>query len=235
MCQVSARIHRILASCSTLIPLLLSLACAAQASVNAPPPATNKSLVIIGASYAEEWRTPPLPGYSVINKALCGQVTSEVRERFERDVIELKPDAVLIWGHNNDVLRSTPENMAATKRLAEENYEAMIAQARAAGITPILVTELTLPIPDTFTEKVMSFVGGLLGKTDYRVQKNTEIKALNSWLRDYARAQNIQLLDLELALDSSNGTRKPEYARPDHSHITPEGYEAITKYVVAQL
>ncbi|MFC4313289.1 GDSL-type esterase/lipase family protein [Steroidobacter flavus] len=234
MYHLPARIHRLRALCSALTYVLLALACPARASVNASA-FFQKNLVIVGASYAEEWHTPLLPGYTVINNAICGQITSDIRAHFERDVIELKPDLVLIWGHNNDVIRSTAENMALTEQKAEENFQAMVEQARAAGITPILVTEVTLPIPDTITEKLMAVAGRLLGKTDYRVQKNTAIKALNAWLRDYAQAQNIKLLDLEKALASGNGTRKAEYARQDHSHITPAGYEAITQYVVAQM
>jgi lysophospholipase L1-like esterase len=232
MYPAPARTLRPRALCA-LICLLLSLTCAAHSSGNAPS-AASKYLVIVGASYAEEWHTPQLPGYIVINRALCGQVTSEVRERFERDVIELKPDAVLIWGHNNDVIRSSPENMEATKRIAQENLQAMTEAARAAGITPILVTEPTLPISTTITEKLRAFVGHLRGKIDYRAQKNIHIKALNSWLRAYAKAQNIQLLDFETALQSENGSRKEEYAKADHSHITAEGYAAINKYVASQ-
>ncbi|WP_129777684.1 GDSL-type esterase/lipase family protein [Peristeroidobacter soli] len=234
MYYAPARFCRLDNLCGALICLLLSLACPARASVNASA-FFHKNLVIVGASYAEEWHTPLLPGYTVINNAVCGQITSDIRAHFERDVIELKPDMVLIWGHNNDVIRSTPENMVLTQQRAEENFRAMVEQARAAGITPILVTEVTLPIPETFKEKVMAIVGPWLGKTDYRVQKNIAIKALNAWLRDYAHAQHIKLLDLEKALASGNGTRKAEYARKDHSHITPAGYEAITQYVVAQM
>nr|WP_298726363.1 GDSL-type esterase/lipase family protein [uncultured Steroidobacter sp.] len=234
MYHVPTRSVRLRTLCGALICLLYSLGCPAQASVNSAT-STNKNLIITGASYAQEWRTPALPGYTVTNMASCGLVTSEVRARFERDVIELKPDAVLIWGHSNDVIRSTPEHMAATKQQAQENYQAMIEQARAAGITPILATDLTIPIPDTMTEKLLSFIGNVRGKADYRVQKNTEIKALNEWLRAYARAQNIKLLDLEKALASGNGTRRVEYTRADNSHITPAGYEAITRYVISQL
>ncbi|HWK49105.1 MAG TPA: GDSL-type esterase/lipase family protein [Steroidobacter sp.] len=236
MYHVPARTHRLRALCGALIGLLFSLACPAQASVNESATASaNKSLIITGASYAQEWKTPPLPGYTVTNMASCGLITSEVRARFERDVIEQHPDTVLIWGHSNDVVRSTPESMSATIKKAQENYEAMIEQARAAGITPILATDLTIPIPETMKEKLMSFIGSLRGKTDYRVEKNTAIKALNGWLRDYARAHDIKLLDLEKALDSGNGTRKVEYTREDNSHITAAGYEAITKYVITQL
>lgn len=234
MYLASARIHRLRALCGALICLLFFLDCAALDSVNASAFA-NKLLIITGASYAQEWKNLDLPGYTVTNMAVCGLITSEVLGRFQHDVVELKPDTVLIWGHSNDVVRSKPENMAATVQQAKDNYVAMIEQARAAGITPILATELTIPIPDTMKEKLMSLLGRVRGKIDYRVQKNTEIKALNRWLRDYAKAHDIKLLDLESALNSSNGTRKVEYTRKDNSHITPAGYDAITKYVVSQM
>lgn len=219
---------------SALACLLVSLVAAAQAPMNATASA-NKHLVIIGASYAAEWQNPKLPGYTVTNKGIDGQESSDVRARFERDVIALKPDAVMIWGHYNDVVRAKPENMAAAKKKAQDNYQAMVEQARAAGITPILVTEITIPIPDTMMEKLMGFIGSVRGKTDYRTQKNTEIKAVNAWLRDYAKTQQIKLVDLETALDSGNGTRKVEYTRSDNSHVSPAGYDAITKYMVSQL
>jgi acyl-CoA thioesterase-1 len=219
---------------SALTFLLFSLVSAAQAPMNATASAT-KHLVIIGASYAAEWESPKLPGYTVTNKGIGGQESSDLRARFETDVIALKPDTVMIWGHYNDVVRAKPENMAAAKKKAQDNYQAMIEQARAAGITPILVTELTIPVPDTMKEKLLGLAASLLGKNDYRTQKNTEIKAVNAWLRDYAKAQKIQLVDLEAALDSGNGTRKVEYTRSDNSHVSPAGYQAITKYVASQL
>ncbi|WP_129777683.1 GDSL-type esterase/lipase family protein [Peristeroidobacter soli] len=219
---------------SALLCLFFSLVCTAQAPMNATA-SVDKHLVIIGASYAAEWENPKLPGYTVTNKGIGGQESSDLRARFERDVIELKPDTVMIWGHYNDVVRAQPQTMAAARKKAQDNYRAMVEQARAAGIVPILVTELTIPVPDTIKEKLLGLVAGVLGKNDYRAQKNTEIKALNVWLRDYAKAQKIQLVDLETALDSGNGTRKVEYTRSDNSHVSPAGYDAITKYVVSQL
>lgn len=228
------RIFRLGVLFSALTCLLFSLVSAAQAPMNATASA-DKHMVIIGASYAAEWQNPKLPGYTVTNKGIGGQESSDVRARFERDVIALQPDTVMIWGHYNDVVRAKPENMAAAKKKARANYQAMVEQARAAGITPILVTEITIPIPDTIKEKLLGLVASVLGKNDYRTQKNTEIKAVNGWLRDYAKAQQIKLLDLETALDSGNGTRKVEYTRSDNSHVSPAGYDAITKYVVSQL
>jgi len=215
-----------------LILLLGLLACSfavAQPAMNA------KHMVIIGASYVADWGTPTLPGYTVTNKGVNGQQSTEVRARFERDVLALEPDVVMIWGHYNDIIRNSADQMAATKQKAQDNYRWMTEQARAAGIEVILMTEITLPVPDTFKENAMAWVAGLLGKQDYRSQKNEHIKAVNAWLREYARAQNIKLMDLEQALDSGNGTRKVEYTREDNSHVSPAGYQAITRYVAAQL
>jgi acyl-CoA thioesterase-1 len=205
-------------------------------SIALAQPAMNpKHMIVIGASYVAEWGNPQLPGYTVTNKGVGGEESSAVRSRFERDVLALKPDAVMIWGHYNDIVRASGGNMAAVKQKAQDNYRWMTEQARAAGIEVILVTEITMPIPDTFKETAMGWVAGLLGKQDYRSQKNEHIKAVNVWLREYARAQNIKLIDLEKALDSGNGTRKVEYTRADNSHISPAGYQAITRYVAAQL
>jgi lysophospholipase L1-like esterase len=204
-------------------------------SISLAQSAMNKQLVVIGASYAAEWETPKLPGYTVTNKGIGGQESSDLRARFERDVIALKPNTVMIWGHYNDIVRASADKMAAAKQKAQDNYRWMTEQARAAGIEVILVTEITIPIPDTLKENAMAWVAGLLGKQDYRSQKNEQIKAVNAWLRDYARSQNIKLIDLETALDSGNGTRKVEYAREDNSHVSPAGYQAITRYVAAQL
>ncbi len=212
--------------------LAFSLTCAAQAPMNST---AAKHLVLIGASYAAEWDKPRLPGYTVTNKGIDGQESSDLRARFAKDVIALQPDTVMIWGHYNDIVRASADKMAAAKHKAQDNYRAMTEQARAAGIDVILVTEITIPIADTWQEKLMGFIGSVRGKQDYRSQKNEQIKAVNVWLRDYARTQKLKLIDLEKALDSGNGTRKVEYARSDNSHVSPAGYQAITRYMVSEL
>jgi hypothetical protein len=55
---------------------------------NAPAPS---KLVILGASYARSWGTPPLPGYSVVNRGVDGEQTKDMRARFQRDVVSVRP------------------------------------------------------------------------------------------------------------------------------------------------
>ena len=60
-------------------------------------PASSRSLVILGASYAYGWGTPALPGYDrVINRGVGGEETGDMLKRFAADVVAAKPDAVLI-------------------------------------------------------------------------------------------------------------------------------------------
>ena len=197
--------------------------------------ATQRRLVIIGASYAGEWGEPQLPGFAVTNKGVDGETSTQVRARFEQDVVALQPDAVIIWGHYNDIVRVPADQAEQAKSAARENYKAMVAGARQAGIEPMLVAEITLPVPDSWTEALISWVAGLLGKQDYRSRINGHVKEVNEWLRDFARSEQVRLLDLERALDSGNGTRRLEFTRDDGSHVSPAGYAAITEYVRGQL
>jgi len=220
---------------ATSATVLLANQANATQTMSQEAQASTRRLVIIGASYAGEWGAPQLPGFEVINKGVDGEESTQVRARFERDVIALEPDAVLIWGHYNDIVRTPAEQAEQAKARARENYREMIAAAKRAGIEPMLVTEITLPIPDTWTETLMSWIAGLLGKQDYRSRVNGHIKEVNEWLRELARTEQIALLDLERALDSGNGTRRLEYTRDDGSHVSPAGYAAITEYARTQL
>lgn len=220
-----------------VITLFAGLCSMTQASsAPAAPAAPAPRLVIIGASYAAGWGKPALPGYQVIaNKGVGGEDSSQVAARFARDVVALKPDAVLIWGHINDIHRASPEQMAAVKLRARENYRAMHAQASAAGIDVLLATEITFSVGDGFFDGIMDRIARMRGRQNYRVVVNNHVKEVNAWLRQYAREQNLPLLDLERAVDSGNGSRREEYDDEDGSHVNPEGYAALTRYATQQL
>lgn len=212
-----------------------ALAGAEAAMANAEGSAGNQvSLVIIGASYAKGWQ-PDLPGYEVINKGVGGEETHQVRERFERDALALEPQAVLIWGHINNIHRSPPGQMASTIEKAKADYIDMVSRAKAAGVQVILATEVTLSEAVGFMNRVAAFVGKLRGKQGYNDRINEQVRALNEWLRGYAREQGLQLLDFEKVFDDGRGFRKVEYSSEDGSHISREGYAALTKYARSQL
>lgn len=218
--------------------LLLSFTAMTQ-PVSAGDPATAaapKRLVIIGASYAAGWGQPTLPGYVVVaNKGVGGEDSSQVRARFERDVVAAKPDAVLVWGHINDIHRAQAGKMDEVVRQACENYRLMHAQARVAGIEMILATEVTFSIGDGFLDSIMASIGKLRGKQNYKETVNNRVKSVNAFLRKFAGEHKLQLLDLERAVDSGNGSRREEYDQEDGSHINATGYAVLTAYAGERL
>jgi lysophospholipase L1-like esterase len=224
----------------TVLTLLVAafFALTAGAAVNADTAPASNRLVILGASYAGSWGTPPLPGFVVVNRGVGGEQTGGMRARFQDDVIAVRPKAVLIWGHINNVTQTgfgDAAKLTAVKKAAQDDYLWMLQQARAAGIDVILATEIPLAEPTGFVNSAVAFVNGLRGKQSYATQVNREVRELNAFVRQLATREKLVLLDFEKVFAPEGGARKPEYAQEDRSHVTPAGYQALTRYAVAEL
>ena len=208
--------------------------------MGAEPAAPPKKLVILGASYAASWGAPTLPGYVVVNRGVGGQQTKDMNARFQRDVVATRPDAVLIWGHINNITQSdvrnlTPEGIEAVKAGARADYVSMLKQARAAGIDVMLATEVPMAEAIGPMDHARALLGRLRGKPSYRAIVNAEVRDLNLFVRQLAAHENLRVLDFEKVFAPDGGAREPEYATDDHSHITKAGYQALTAYTVAEL
>jgi lysophospholipase L1-like esterase len=186
-------------------------------------------LVLLGASYAKGWVIDGLNGIPVVNAGVSGQQSFEMLERFERDVVAVRPRAVILWGFINDIFRA--RDIDASLQRVRDSYTAMVARARAAGIEPILATEVTVRAPDSWTETILSFIGGLMGKESYQDQINRNVLAINGWLSELAAREQLLLIDLHGALADEDGRRRRrEFIDADGTHITREGYDALTRY-----
>lgn len=217
-----------------LVPMAsMSTEVGREGSVNGmnPTGANSNTLVILGASYAGGWPSErPLAGYRIINKGVNGQQSFEMLERFAQDVVALKPKAVMIWGFINDVFRSNPSEIEQTLKRTRESIQAMIDHARKSGIVPILATEVTIRGKATWSEPFETMIGKLLGKSSYQDYVNGHVLQVNRWIRDLAAREGIVLLDLERVLADQQNMRKREYALPDGSHISSQGYEVLMRY-----
>lgn len=195
-----------------------------------------KTLVLIGASYAGGWPSDrPVAGYRMINKGVNGQQSFEMLARFERDVVALKPDAVIIWGFINDIFRSDRAQIDPTLKRTRDSIRAMVEMARKAGVTPILATEVTIRGKAGWSEALESLIGRMLGKPSYQDYVNEHVSEINHWIRELASKEGVRLLDLELVLADSQGVRRKDLSKPDGSHISAQGYEALTQYLESQV
>jgi len=223
-----------------LVLAIVSTNLSSGASVTTDKAQAQRKLVILGASYAGSWGTPPLPDFSVVNRGVSGEQTKDMLSRFQRDVIAARPDVVLIWGHINNITRSditnsTPERTEAVKKAAREDYLEMLKQARAAGIDVILATEIPLAEPSGLANDARALVGRLLGKRSYGDKVNGHVRDLNEYVRQLAAREQLHLLDFEKVFAPSGGARKLEFATEDRSHVTAAGYLTLTAYSVAEL
>jgi len=214
---------------------VLAIAMSLMATAQDPDPPPARGAILIGASYAEGWRSPSLPGLQVVNKGRTGEETGQLLARFDKDVISERPDVVIIWGHINDIFRAPNGDMAAAAQKAMRNLEEMVGSAQRAGIRVIVATEVTLREPRGLSNWVASIIGRMLGKVSYQTRVNVHVREVNEFLRDLAGREQLTLLDFERALSDESGERRSEFARDDGSHITENGYEALTAYASAQL
>lgn len=192
---------------------------------------SSKTLVLIGASYARGWPSDQLVGgYRMMNKGVNGQQSHEMLARFETDVVALNPNAVLIWGFINDIFRSDQTKIRETLAHTRKSMQAMVDLAKKSGIVPILATEVTIRGKDEWKEVIGDLVGSFLGKTSYQDYVNRHVRETNQWIRELAVREQVQLLDFETVLADQQGMRRKELSKPDGSHVSPLGYEVLTRY-----
>jgi PGF-pre-PGF domain-containing protein len=82
-------------------------------------------------------------GQTYQNMGMSGQKTSEIKNRFDSDVINLSPTYVLIEGGIND------RNVAVNKERIINNWESMIQESHNNDIIPVIM--LILPSKETET------------------------------------------------------------------------------------
>jgi len=193
-----------------------------------------RTIVIIGASYAKSWDIEKIGNLQVVNRGVGGDETRLMLARFDRDVVQNRPSSVLIWGFINDIFRSPRDRMTETQARIRANVDSMVNRARAAGITPVLATEVLVTSPDRMVDRLRGWYGRLRGKQSYQQFVNDQVREVNTWMREYARTKKIQVLDFEKALAGEGGERQRRYAAEDGSHFSKDGYSALTAYLTTQ-
>lgn len=193
------------------------------------------SIVLLGASYAAGWTLENAAGHAVLNRGVGGDETSGMVARFERDVAEAQPHAVVLWGFINDIFRASGEIDPVLARI-RDHYTKIIALARARGIAPVLATEVTIrPRSESFMDGIAELVGTLRGKEAYQDRINQHVMTVNKWIVETAAREGLLVLDFQAVLSEAGGRRHKPFAQPDGSHITPAGYVALTAYAAPLL
>jgi lysophospholipase L1-like esterase len=182
------------------------------------PAKKENRVVFMGNSITEGWShfDPDFfEGNPYINRGISGQTTPQMLIRFRQDVIDLKPQVVVILAGTNDIAGNTGP---ATLEEIAGNIQSMAQLAKAHGIKVVLSS--VLPAFDYAWRPGLS--------------PNEKIPQLNKMIKAFAKSQNMIYLDYFSAMtDGNNGL--PKELSEDGVHPNEKGYAVMGPLVEAAI
>jgi len=178
----------------------------AEADKTLPPPAANENRVVfLGSSIFEFWKTRDSDYFNrhklYIDRGISGQISPQLLIRFQQDVINLKPKAVIILAGSNDIGSSTGH---ITYESIMNNVKSMVELAKLHHIKVILCEYLPI---NAYPDKIVAF---------------------NKIVKSYAAENNLTLLDYWTPLADDRGMQKPNQTI-DGTHPNVIGYKIMEK------
>jgi lysophospholipase L1-like esterase len=184
----------------------------------APPTLGEKRIVFFGDSIIAAWGTiyPKFfVGKTYINRGINGQTTSQMLIRFRADVIELRPERVVILAGTNDIAGNTGP-IALETILGN-----LISMCELAKINTIKVSLCSvLPARDYPWRRGM--------------QPADKIEILNAMILKYATANKIVYIDFYSAMKDEQKGLQSIYSE-DGVHPNKEGYQVMESIVETTL
>jgi lysophospholipase L1-like esterase len=181
-------------------------------------PADKNRVVFLGDSITDGWKLEQsFPGKPYVNRGIGGQTTPQMLARFYRDVINIRPTAVVILAGTNDIARNTGPQ---TVDMIQDNFRAMVELAQAHDIRIILCS--VTPISDYAQNKQST------------QRPLSDILLLNKWLKEYAEGIHATYVDYFPAMADDAGFLKKEIS-DDGLHPNRKGYDIMAPIVEAAI
>lgn len=204
--------------------LLLALACTALLSFTIRQ--TKKKVLFFGDSITQAGVNPGgyirlidsimksegvADRYETIGAGIGGNKIYDLFLRIDADVLAQKPDICIVYIGVNDVWHKTSSGTGTDYDKFGRFYEAVVAKLRNAGIRVILAT------PAVIGER-----------TDHSNAQDGDLNLYSNWIRNYAAAQKLPLVDLRrifLDYNLKNNPKNDEKGilTSDRVHLNPKG------------
>lgn len=173
------------------------------------------SVVFFGDSEMSRWAMCPCFGSAPIrNRGIAGIGTMSALQRFQGDVIDLKPKAVVILIGINDLRRKVSPEGAVIRNPVPEitvgNIEKMVVSARDSGIYVILCSLLP-------TSRDLD-----------QYYPRDKIRTANALLKTLAGKHGIRFVDFYASMSDNEGYFRKDYTR-DGIHPNKYGYACMTR------
>lgn len=184
----------------------------------------NKSLtkspavVFMGNSITDNWakmRPDFFKKHNIAGRGISGQVSSQMLVRFQCDVVDLHPKAVVILSGTNDIAKN---NGTIELKHVFRNIVSMCQLAQVNGITPVLAS--LLPCSEFYWIP--------------SIKPSEDIKTLNGMIKEYAEKNGFAYVDYYAPLTDENGGLPKKYSN-DGVHPNTEAYEIMEHIVLKSI
>ncbi|MEO6854450.1 MAG: GDSL-type esterase/lipase family protein [Rhodoferax sp.] len=165
------------------------------------------SVVFVGDSLVGGWSTlaKDLPGFSVANRGIGSETTRGLLFRFQEDVLDLHPKAIVLLTGSNDLsaLQDVQQSRSNIVDMLDK------AEKEMPGVPIVLCTVPPRNDPQS--------------PVDPR-----QVIALNKLIASVAQGRkNVAVLDVYALLVDPGGSPHAEYFGADKLHISPLGYQRV--------
>jgi lysophospholipase L1-like esterase len=172
-------------------------------------------------TYVQEWLGER---GRVLVHGVCGETTWDMRLRFQKDVLDHRPQIAIILGGTNDL------GLGISLTTLMENLGFLYEQAQAHGIVPVAVTVPSLR-DDAGQDEVFEETQSLRGSTP-AVERAIALRVvLNQSIKDLSRERNIPVMDwFAETCEVGAQALAPEYSN-DGLHLNTMGYRKLAELV----
>jgi lysophospholipase L1-like esterase len=170
-----------------------------KSPLEAPPAGSGEAT----SQYAY-WLMQHRPDWEVLNRGVNGERSDQIRARFDRDVIDERPAAVVIIAGVNDVYQGRPAARVI------EHLSWMYERAAAAGIRVI--------------------AGTIIPFNTATPDQNARMRDINSWIAQRAASSGFGFVDTRAAV-AAPGKPDTLSETADQLHPSPAGYRAMAEAI----
>lgn len=111
-------------------------------------------IIVIGDSIIARWKLPEsVNNFLIINRGIGSETTDSLIGRFNKDVLNLKPEYIVILSGINDeaiMYKSDPKGMDLQVQKISNNISIMVKESKIKGIKPVVCS--ILPVSEAYPD-----------------------------------------------------------------------------------
>jgi lysophospholipase L1-like esterase len=172
-------------------------------------------------TYVQEWLGAR---GRVLVRGVCGETTQDMRLRFQKDVLDHRPQVAIILGGTNDL------GLGISLATMMENLKFFYEQSQTHGILPVAVTVPSLR-DDIGQDDVFEKGQSLRGITPVVERAIALREILNQSIKDLSRERHIPVVDwFAETCEPKTQVLTSKYSN-DGLHLTTAGYRKLAEMI----